>query len=194
MLKCTISAVLLITPSLADFPHRVRLNSDDGMQNIPFNTNEPGHHLHTEAQGRILKEWSMKIWMSFLFTTAPYNLPTPPLHPPSSARSLSLSHGTKAHLAQPCGLNWIRYTRLFRHCAVAWESPRHPHQCRRKERQRLTLVGRSESLEILRAGGGCCQPRIASLPWCPGSAPTPEQDSLGGATSFNPKLWQIPGI
>ncbi len=62
-----------------------------------------------------------------------------------SARSLSLSHGTRAHLAQPCGLNWIRHTRLFRHCAVAWESPSQLHEGKRKERHRQHL---SEDLRV----------------------------------------------
>lgn len=62
-----------------------------------------------------------------------------------SARSLSLSHGTRAHLAQPCGLNWIRHTRLFRHYVVAWESPSHLHEGRGKERHRQHL---SEDLRV----------------------------------------------
>lgn len=38
-----------------------------------------------------------------------------------STSSLLLSRGACWDLAQSRALNWIRHTRLFRHCAVAWE-------------------------------------------------------------------------
>lgn len=77
---------------------------------------------------------SMTVWMSSSLPLHPQNSPPmTALLPLLSARSLSLSNRTGTHLARPCGLNWIRYTRLFRHCAVAWESPSHPNENSRQE-------------------------------------------------------------
>lgn len=89
--------------------------------------------LKSSIDNKKKKGWTFE-WMPVsLFS--PYN-------PPSSSSlpsSLSLSHGTRAHLAQPCRLNWIRHTRLFRHCAVAWESPGHLHEGRGEARHRQDL-------------------------------------------------------
>lgn len=77
---------------------------------------------------------SMTTWMSSSLPLHPQNSPPmTALVPLLSARSLSLSNRTGTYLARPCGLNWIRYTRLFRHCAVAWESPSHPSENSRQE-------------------------------------------------------------
>lgn len=70
-------------------------------------------------------------------SSSPSSLPKQPTNgrpsPHLSARSLSLSNKTGTHLARPCGLNWIRYTRLFRHCVLAWESPSRPSENSRQE-------------------------------------------------------------
>lgn len=77
---------------------------------------------------------SMTTWMSSSLPLHPQNSPPmTALVPLLSARSLSLSNRTGTYLARPCRLNWIRYTRLFRHCAVAWESPSHPSENSRQE-------------------------------------------------------------
>lgn len=96
-----------------------------------------------------------EVWTSEWAQVSLFSRLQPTADPPTlllllSARSLSLSHGTRAHLAQPCGLNWIRHTRLFRHCAVAWESPSHLHEGRRKERHLQHL---SEDLRVGRFSG-----------------------------------------
>lgn len=49
-------------------------------------------------------------------------------------------------------------------------------------------------LEILRDGRAAVKRRTTSLPLCPGSVPSAEWDSSRGVTSFNPEVWQNPGI
>lgn len=83
-----------------------------------------------------------------------------------SARSLSLSHRTRAHLAQPCGLNWIRHTRLFRYCALAWESPSHLHEGRRKERDRQHLSVDLRAVDA-QEWKGCREPEDHQSPVVP---------------------------
>lgn len=116
---------------------------------------------------------SMTVWMSSSLPLHPQN--SPPmiaLLPLLSARSLSLSNRTRTHLARPCGLNWIRYTRLFRHCAVAWESPSHPNENSRQEGhlQHLSVdlrVGVSQ-----RRRGVAGKGRITSLSLYPSLVPS----------------------
>lgn len=122
---------------------------------------------------------SMTVWMS----SSPSSLPKQPANdrpsPHLSARSLSLSNKTRTHLARPCGLNWISYTRLFRHCVLAWESPSHPSENSRQEGhlQHLSAdlrVGVSQGRRGVSGKG-----RIASLSLCPSLVPSVEWDLSG---------------
>jgi len=138
--------------------------------------NEPGH-LETLKYGVEYK--NNEVWTS---EWAQDSIFRP--HLLLSARSLSLSNGTGAHLAQSCGLNWIRHTRLFRHCVVAWESPSDLHEGRRKKRDQQHL---SVDLRVRDFPGGkaAAKQRTTSLPLCPSSVPSTGV-SLHSAQSQHP--------
>lgn len=157
--------------------------------------NEPGHPGHIKAQSRVEYKKN-EVWTSEWAQVSLFSSLQPTTDPPSSS---SLPAHYPCHTGP--GPTWHSLVDLIEldipAClGIVWWHENLPAISMKAEEKRGigNTCRKIWGLEILRDGRAAAKRRTTSLPLCPGSVPSSEWASSRGVTSFDPEVWQNPGI